>query len=73
MRLTRPLPPGLVRDLGREFRDILVSGDMAQTAALPVEIEQEPELAGLPRLVFRLVQGRAGRLRQLIDRVNREG
>jgi len=30
-------------------------------------------LAVLPRLVFRLIQGRAGRLRQLIDTINDEG
>ena len=73
MRLHRPLEPALVTALGREFRDLVVSGDLVQTAALPEEHEQEPELDALPRLVFRLNQGRAGRLRQLIDRVNREG
>jgi hypothetical protein len=40
---------------------------------LPDEREQEPELDALPRLVCRIVHGRAGRLRQLIDRLNREG
>lgn len=73
IRLARPLPTPLVRDLGREFKDILVAGEIVQTAALPDEHEQEPELDHLPRLVFRLLQGRAGRLRQLIDRINREG
>ena len=73
MRLARPLEPALVRELGREFRDLLAGGDLVLGEALPAEREQEPELDHLPRLVFRLVQGRAGRLRQLIDRVNREG
>ena len=73
MRLRRPIAPALVQDLTREFGDILDSGEIVQTTALPTEHEQEPELDALPRLVFRLVQGRAGRLRQLIDRVNREG
>ena len=72
MRLNRPVPPALLRDLAREFRDLLVSGDIAQRDAFPEEHEQEPDLDPLPRLVFRLVQGRAGRLRQLIDRLNRE-
>jgi uncharacterized protein (TIGR00730 family) len=73
IRLSRPLSPALVAALGRDFRDLLVSGDVVQTGALPEEREQEPELDAFPRLVFRLVQGRAGRLRQLIDRLNREG
>jgi uncharacterized protein (TIGR00730 family) len=73
MRLARPVPSSLVKDLSREFRDLLAAGDVVQSGALPDEREQEPELNDLPRLVFRLVQGRAGRLRQLIDRVNREG
>lgn len=73
MRLEHPLAPALVRDLTSEFRDILAAGEITQAHALPEEREQEPELDRLPRLVFRLIQGRAGRLRQLIDRVNREG
>jgi len=72
MRVNRPIPPALVRDLAREFHDLLASGDIAQRDAFPEEHEQEPDLDPLPRLVFRLVQGRAGRLRQLIDRLNRE-
>ena len=73
IRLEHRIAPRLVRDLSREFRDLLAAGEIVQTAALPDEREQEPELDHLPRLAFRLVQGRAGRLRQLIDRVNREG
>ena len=73
MRLSHPLRPPLVQDLSREFADILFTGAIVQGEALPAEREQEPELNALPRLVFRLVQGRAGRLRQLIDRINREG
>ncbi len=73
VRLEHPLPPALVSALSREFADLLAGGAVAQTAALPEEHEQEPELDQLTRLVFRLVPGRAGRLRQLIDRVNREG
>jgi hypothetical protein len=73
MRLTRPIPPALVADLGREFKDLVAhGGDIVQTHALAEEREQEPELNDLPRLVFPLVWGQAGRLRQLIDRVNRE-
>jgi hypothetical protein len=73
IRLSHPLPPSLLKTLSRDFKDILFTGEIVQTDALPPEREQEPELNELPRLVFRLVQGRAGRLRQLIDRINREG
>jgi len=73
MRLNRPLPPGLAKDLTARFADILFTGEIVATDALPAEREQEPELDTLPRLVFRLIQGRAGRLRQLIDTINTEG
>jgi hypothetical protein len=73
IRLNRPLPPGLAKDLSKRFADILFAGEIVATDALPAEREQEPELNTLPRLVFRLIQGRAGRLRQLIDTINTEG
>jgi uncharacterized protein (TIGR00730 family) len=72
IRLTGPVPTEVVEKLARDFHDLLVEGGIAQSEALPEEREQEPELDALPRLVFRLVPGRAGRLRQLIDRLNRE-
>jgi uncharacterized protein (TIGR00730 family) len=73
IRTTRPVPASLVQELTRDFADILAGSKIVQSAALPDEREQEPELDSLPRLVCRLVHGRAGRLRQLIDRLNREG
>jgi uncharacterized protein (TIGR00730 family) len=73
IRLARPVSPQVVQKLTGEFGDLLLDGEIVQTQALPVEREQEPELDALPRLVFRIVPGRAGRLRQLIDRLNREG
>jgi hypothetical protein len=73
MRLNQSLAPTLVESLRRDFADIFTTGELVQTSALPDEREQEPELDHLPRLVCRLAHGRAGRLRQLIDRVNSEG
>jgi len=73
IRLTHPISPELVQKLSQEFTDLLVDGEIVETQALPLEREQEPELDALSRLVFRIVPGRAGRLRQLIDRLNREG
>jgi hypothetical protein len=61
-----------VTSLGREFRDILVGADVVQTKALAEE-EDEPELTALPRLVLPFNRTHFGRLRQLIDRLNREG
>jgi hypothetical protein len=73
IRLNRPLSPELVTALSRDFADILVSGTIVQGEPLPDEQEQEPELDALPRLVLHFNRMNWGRLRQLIDRINREG
>jgi uncharacterized protein (TIGR00730 family) len=72
LRLNRSIPPALVATLDREFRDIVVGGAMEQRGALDEE-RDEPELAALPRLVFPFNRTHFGRLRQLIDRLNRDG
>jgi uncharacterized protein (TIGR00730 family) len=72
LRLNRAIPGTLVADLGRDFADIVLSGSMAQGPALEAEAD-EPELASLPRLVFTFNRTNFGRLRQLIDRLNRDG
>ena len=71
MRLNTKLDEKLVASINRDFRDILVGADAVQTKALAEE-EDEPELASLPRLVLPFDRAHFGRLRQLIDRVNRE-
>jgi len=61
--------------LGRindEFTDILEEGRFTLSGALPEE-KDEPELAELPRLFFQFNRRNLGRLRQLIDVINREG
>lgn len=73
IRLHRPLAPALVTALDREFTDILVSGTIQQGGALEEEREQEPDLTALPRLVLHFNRTNFGRLRQLIDRINRDG
>jgi uncharacterized protein (TIGR00730 family) len=73
IRLHRPLPAPLVQTLAHEFKDLLVAGTIEQKAALPEEREQEPDLNDFSRLVLELDRAKAGRLRQLINRVNREG
>jgi hypothetical protein len=53
--------------LNRDFDDLLVEGRIEARGALA---EEGDEAAALPRLVLRFDRRRAGRLRQLIDRLN---
>lgn len=59
-----------VEELRTEFADILVDGELSVSEALPVE-KDEPELAHLPRVVLRFNRRDLGRLRVLIDCLNR--
>lgn len=70
LRLERPLAGELVERINSDFRDILVSGEFVQTGALPEESDDE-QLAELPRLAFHFDRKGLGRLRQLIDFINR--
>jgi uncharacterized protein (TIGR00730 family) len=69
-RLQEPLHPLLLDGINKEFVDLLVEGEFKQREALPLERE-ETELAHLPRLVFRFNRRNLGRLRMLIDAINR--
>ena len=69
IRIREPLAPEAISDLNRDFPDLLAEGSISQGNALPEEAD-EPEIADLPRIVFRFNCGRNGRLRQLIDRLN---
>jgi uncharacterized protein (TIGR00730 family) len=70
MRLKQPLSAEKLEQLDNEFADVLASGKFEQTSALPAE-NSEPEIANLPRLVFQPHKRNFGRLRQVIDAVNR--
>ena len=59
-----------VARLENEFRDIFAEGGFSVGSALPEEAE-ESALAGLPRLTFVFNRRSFGRLRQLIDALNR--
>jgi uncharacterized protein (TIGR00730 family) len=72
IRLNRAIPDGLVDRLSADFHDILGGKPIIQTVALEEEKEDAPELGGLPRLVLEFDRARFGRLRQLIDRLNRD-
>ena len=70
-RLQRPLGEALLEEINDSFRDILSEGRFAVGGPLTEERE-ESELAAMPRLIFHFNRRRFGRLRQLIDRINRE-
>ena len=53
-----------------EFADLIKAGGITQRGALEEEAD-EPEMAALPRLMFRHHRRDFGRLRQLIDAINR--
>jgi hypothetical protein len=72
LRLHHALPDSLIEDINRRFADILVDGEFTQSPALPEE-RDEPDLKALPRLVMHFDRRSLGRLRQLIDYLNRVG
>jgi uncharacterized protein (TIGR00730 family) len=69
-RLKSEPSPELVADINRHFADILSEGDFKLRAPLSDE-KDEPELAHMSRLVFHFNRRNLGRLRQLIDCLNR--
>ncbi len=62
--------PLLLDALNAEFKDLLTDGNIQQREALPIE-KDESELSHYPRLVFHFNRRSLGRLRLLIDAVNR--
>ena len=71
MRLHEAPGAELLDEINSQFVDILAEGRFCAGGALPEE-KDEPALAHLPRLVFHFNRFNYGRLRQLIDRINRE-
>jgi uncharacterized protein (TIGR00730 family) len=72
LRLQRPLSATLLDRVRGEFADIVESGTFEQTKALPAEAN-ETHLAEFPRLVFRFDRRSIGRLRLMVDAINRDG
>jgi uncharacterized protein (TIGR00730 family) len=70
LRLTNPISSELLAEINQNFRDILVDGDFTVGDALKEE-KDEPALIALPRLIFKFNRRSLGRLRQLIDAINR--
>jgi uncharacterized protein (TIGR00730 family) len=71
LRLNRTISDATLEKIRTEFTDIIKTGTFELTNALPEETE-ETQLASLPRLKFRFDRHKLGRLRQLIDVVNKD-
>jgi uncharacterized protein (TIGR00730 family) len=70
IRLTSGIGPESVRELEDRFQDILQpQGRICISGPLPAEAD-EPEIAGLPRLVVDFNRKDFGRLRRFIDAIN---
>ncbi|MEX0675483.1 MAG: TIGR00730 family Rossman fold protein [Pirellulales bacterium] len=70
LRLKEPPGEAFLAEINARFGDILNGGCFTTGGPLPEE-KDEPDLAAYPRLVFRFNRRSLGRLRQLIDAVNR--
>jgi len=71
LRLNREPSDALVERLNDEFSDILEEGRIAKTDVHRLESDDE-HLKGLPRLTLMFNRRNFGRLRQMIDILNRE-
>jgi len=70
IRLSSDIGPQCADELNLNFRDILTpGGKISLSGALPEESD-EPEIAGLPRLLVDFNRKDFGRLRSLIDAIN---
>lgn len=72
LRLNRPISPETLEVLRSDFKDIVPFGEISLTAADPFEAN-EPNLKNLPRLRFHFDRHKIGRLRMLVDAINRDG
>ena len=70
IRLRRQLTAEALEALNRDFVDMLAAGRIEFTPPLPEEANQ-PDLAELPRLRLAPKRHELGRLRALIDAINR--
>lgn len=69
MRLKSPLSDGSIAQFNHDFADIIEKDEIRQVPnALP---EEDGEHADLPRLVFHFTRRSLGRLRALIDAINK--
>jgi len=70
IRLRHALTAEAIEGLNRDFADLLIHGCIESTGPLPEEINQ-PELANRPRLLLTPHRHNMGRLRALLDAINK--
>ena len=72
IRLEKELKDAHVGRLNDMFQDLIASGKIFKTRALPEE-KDEPKLRSKPRIAFAYDRNRAGRLNELILTINELG
>ena len=72
IRLERDLSDAAIAQLNEQFSDVVTSGVIERTYALPDEAN-EPDLLNKPRIAFSYDHKSAGRLKQMIDQINKFG
>jgi uncharacterized protein (TIGR00730 family) len=70
IRVSEPVTDSLLIHLNREFKDIIVEGEIKRTAPFQEEDLNSSGQNGLDRIVFRFDRRHFGRLRQLVDTLN---
>jgi uncharacterized protein (TIGR00730 family) len=70
LRLRQPISAELLESLNRDFADLVVRGRIERADTHPYELDED-HLAEFPRLKFHFNRRATGRLRQLIDALNR--
>lgn len=69
IRLEKELSDERVKELNESFSDLVKTGEISKTMALPQE-RDEPEILSKPRISFRNNQRSAGRLQEMILAIN---
>jgi uncharacterized protein (TIGR00730 family) len=72
IRMSHKLPKKAIAELNQTFADIVRTGEIVQSSALPQE-KNEAEIWDLPRLILTPHRRSFGRFRQLIDAINLAG
>jgi uncharacterized protein (TIGR00730 family) len=72
IRLKERLSPKNLERATRNFKDIIVKGKIENSLALPAE-SNEAGIANLPRIIFQFDRKSYGRLKQMIDEINKMG